>query len=377
MHFKAKQSELARAVASAARVVGNRSTLPVLANVLVEAEAGGRVKLQGTDREVGLTVWVDAEVGKEGKITLPGKMLSELIGQFPDEVVEVWEDVGKVAVKIKCGRYVTILRGIDASDFPVVPSDITGSEILVGNDFAGAIRQVLFATAQDESRPTLGGVYLKVEGNDLVLAATDGFRLAEKKVAIGQALEGEAIVPRRAMAEIERLVKDAEEDEDVRLGIWKNRFGVATRKAVIVASVVDANFPNYRAIIPKGYTTRVTVEVAKLLKAVQVSWLFARDSHNIVRFVVGRVEGEASGFLDVSAVSAETGNSSAVVGCLMDGDEMEIAFNGKYLQEAVKACQESAPLVVLEMTRSNAPGLLYPEGDGTVRMVVMPMHFAK
>ena len=371
MHFKAHQEDLARAVAHVARAVSARSNLAVLANVLVEAMQDGRVKLQATDLEIGMTVWIPARVEEEGSITLPGRMLSELVSQFPAETVEIKSDTRIVGVHIQCGRYQTHLKGMEAGDFPVVPSEIEGDVIVVGKDFAGHIRQVLFAASVDESRPALSGVYMKAGGNELVMAATDGFRLAEKKVTFGQDVEGEVIVPRRAMAEIERLVKSVGDEEDVRIGIWKDRFGVATEDAVIVASVVDANYPHYKTIIPKTHSTRVVVDGKRLLEAVGVSGLFARDSSNIVRFDVGKAE------VAVNATSAETGDSSAVVEAQVTGAELGIAFNGKYLQQAVQACQTGGGRVVIEMTRPNAPGLLYPEGDNSVRMVVMPMHYAR
>jgi DNA polymerase-3 subunit beta len=371
MHFKAQQEDLARAVTSVARAVSARSSLPVLANVLVSAEQDGRVRLQATDLEIGMTVWIPAKVEEEGSITLPGRMLSELVSQFPAETVEIKKDAKIVGVRIKCGRYETHLKGIEARDFPVVPSEIEGDVIVVGKEFAGHIRQVLFAASIDESRPALSGVYMRAKGNELVMATTDGFRLAEKKVGVGQDVEGEAIVPRRAMVEIERLIKSVGDEEDVRIGIWGSRFGVATESAVIVASVVDANFPNYVAIIPTKHTTRVTVDAKRLLSAVGVSGLFARDSSNIVRFDVG------TDAISVQATSAETGDSSAVIDAQVKGQPMQIAFNGKYLQEAVQACQAGAGRVVIDMTRASAPGLLYPEGDVTVRMVVMPMHYTR
>jgi len=379
------QENLARGLSIVGRAVSPRSTLPVLGNILLSTEDHG-LMLAATNLEIGIKCWIGAKVEDEGAITVPARLLSEFVNQLPPEPIDMELTVRTLTLNLKCARYDTNIKGIDASEFPIIPTLGDEHQATVSLEAATLrkmITQVVFAAATDESRPTLTGVDFRIGQDRLTLAATDGFRLAVRSTTLdapaGQ--KSEVIVPARALAELSRIIgllPDVD-DKPVEIAVADDRNQIMFRLPGVdmVSQLIDANFPNYEAIIPAKHTTRTIVDTAELLQALRVANLFARDSSNIVRFQVTPGQDGQDGknaTLTLTATSAESGDNLAALDAMIEGTEAEIAFNARYMIDVLSVIDELQ--VALETTRPSAPGVIRPVGVGPEEFtsVVMPMH---
>lgn len=386
MDFTILTEQFLAGIRTVERAVSHRSSLPSLSNVLIEATNEGSIKLAATDLEKGIVCEVKADVREAGAVTVPAKLLSEFVGQLTGKEVTAKLNPLTVTLELSCDRYLANLKGINASEFPIVPAGAGDGSIQIGAlALAEAIKGVAFAAATDESRPTLTGVYMLLQGETMTLATTDGFRLAVRGAALRASVgrqKVEVIVPAGNMSEVARIIgmqKDWGESvyiEIIPVGTQQVRFHMDG--VDVTSQLIDANYPNFRAIVPRECKTKVIVERGGLERALKMANLFARDSSNIVRFKVLPRTQEKAASMEVFAASAEMGDNSGVIDVDVEGQELEIAFNGRYMLDAVGAM--GTDRLVLEMTRPSAPCLIKPEpeqaGAGEALCVVMPMHIS-
>lgn len=380
MRVSCLQENLARGLSIVGRAVSPRSTLPVLGNILVATDQG-RLKLAATNLEIGITCWIGAMVEDDGAITVPARLLSEFVNQLPAERIDMDLSVRTLTLNLKCARYDTNIKGIDASEFPIIPTaDGDGAIRVEAGTLRKMISQVVFAAATDESRPTLTGVHARFNGQRLTLAATDGFRLAVRSTTLAEPVPQkiEVIIPARALAELSRAIglsPDADKQFiEITLAEARNQVLFHLPDVDMVSQLIDANFPNYEAIIPRSFSTRTVVDTAALLRALRLASLFARDSSNIVRLQIAPGMDSAPGTLTLTATSAESGDNVSDLDAIVEGPAAEIAFNARYMIDVLNVIEE--PQVAMETTRASAPGVLRPVGVGPedFTSVVMPMH---
>ena len=384
MKLSCLQQNLADGLNVVGRVVPGKSTLPVLSNVLLATDEG-RLKLAATNLEMAMTVWVGAHVESEGAITLPARVLTEWVLLLDrDQQIELAMNARNKRVRLQSGRYESNISGIDAEDFPPIPTVEEGTSIaLEAAVLKDAIGQVAFAAAQDDSRPVLAGVLVKLEHGKLTLAAADGFRLAVRTVELpnGEEQRLSVIVPARAMSELARVLPD-EEGKTVELAATPNRSQILFKLGDVqmVSRLIEGQFPDYARIIPQEAKTRALMPTRELLQATRAASVFARDNSMIVRLNLTPSEDQqelALGKVVVSSTSAEMGDNTGDLDATVDGEEQQVAFNGKYLKEALEAL--NAPQVKLELTGPASPGILRPSGGDSngYLHVIMPMHVAK
>ncbi len=385
MRVSCLQENLSRGLNIVGRAVSPRSTLPVLGNILLATDEG-RLKLAATNLEIGIVCWIGAKVEDDGSVTVPARLLSEFVGQLPAERIDMDLSVRTLMLNLKCARYDTNIKGIDASEFPIIPTSDGAEAIRIeAETLRKMINQVVFAAATDESRPTLTGVNARFNGKRLTLAATDGFRLAVRSTELAAAVpeKSEVIIPARALAELSRIIgllpKAEGEPQIVEITIAsaRNQILFHLPDVDMVSQLIDANFPNYEAIIPKSFATRTIIDTQATLRALRVANLFARDSSNIVRFQMTPGHDGAPASLTMTATSAESGDNLANLDAIIEGPEGEIAFNGRYMLDVLNVIDE--PQIALETTRASAPGIVRPVGVGPEEFtcVVMPMHISR
>jgi len=275
---------------------------------------------------------------------------------------------------LKCARFEARISGVDAKDFPPIPTVDDGVKTTVEVEaLRQGINQVVFAAATEESRPVLTGVSARFEKDSLVLAAADGFRLSVYELPITTTVsqKTEVIIPAHTLAELNRLIADQEEPVDITLNPNKSQVLFHLQNINLVSQLIQGTFPNYSQLIPQSYTTRVIVNVSDFLQATRTASIFARDGSGIVRLMV-TPGGEASpGKLSVSARSEEIGDDVGEIDATVEGDESKIAFNGKYLNDVLSVLHESQ--VALEITNASSPGLIRPVGTDNYTHVIMPM----
>jgi DNA polymerase-3 subunit beta len=378
------QQDLAKGLSIVGRAIAQRSTLPVLSNILLATDQG-LLKLSATNLEMAVTCWIAAKVEKDGATTMPARTLVDLVGAMPAEVVTLDLNARTEMLSLDCGRFKSSLRGIAASEFPLVPIGEADGAIYVEADaLKMAIKQVVYAAATEESRPILTGVLAIFEDEPnsevqakgkVTFAASDGFRLAVRTLPLAQPVgkRVSVIIPAKALAELGRIMGDQE--NVVKIVVKTNQVLFQLDDIQLMSQLIDGNFADYSQIIPKKKETRAVAGVAELLKACKSANVFARDSSNIITLTVTPGNNGTPGTIHLQAVSAETGDNKGNVDAVVEGVPIEIAFNSQYMMDALSAMGTAQ--VALETTTANSPGKLTPVGDDGLLCVVMPMNLTK
>ncbi|NUM46543.1 MAG: DNA polymerase III subunit beta [Anaerolineales bacterium] len=371
MKLTIPKNNLSSALQLAARAAATRSTLPVLANILLTAQ-NGYLRLSATDLELGITSQTLAHVQESGATTIPARTFADLVKTLPEGEVSLTLKPATETLHIRCGATKADLKGIPAKDFPPVEMQDTGKGLKVEiPTLKEMIQQVVFAASRDEARPVLNGVLLKAKGNRLTLAAADGFRLAVAEMSLAQeAVEDgfQVVVPARALVELARALPTAGE---VHLAPLSGKIIFQTENLQVVSQLIDANFPEYEAVIPRTYETRAVLTKAAFLNACSQAAIFATHENNVTRLDFTPSNG-VPGQVLVAAQAAETGEQQSELPGSVEGKPLTIAFNVRYLQDALKVID--VPEIALEMTAPNCPGLLRPVGQEGFLHVLMPMH---
>ena len=396
MRLSVLQENLAKGLSIVGRAVSSRSTLPVLGNILLSTD-DNRLKLAATNLEVGVICWIGAQVEDDGAITLPARLLTDWVNSMQPDRIGMEMVVRQMSMNLKCGRSESNIKGIDASEFPLIPSaDGANALGLPAATLRKIIDQVVFAAAdaKDTSRPSLTGVLAKFEGDRLTLAATDGYRLSVRRTLLPAAAPADSniIIPARSLVEVSRISGEAHPDRPVEITVAGPRnqilfrlFGKgeaegergAFHQVDLVSQLIDAKFPDFTAIIPKSHTTRTVLDTAAFLRALKVASLFARDASDRVVFAITPGSDTLPGQVSLRATSAEAGDNVSDVDALVEGAPVEIAFNVRYVIEVLSVI--AAPPVGLETTRSGRPGVIRPAGAGPEEFthVIMPMQLQR
>ncbi len=369
------QENLARGLGIVSKAVSPRSTLPVLANVLIASDEG-RLRLSATNLEMGITCWISARIEEDGSTTVPARTFSDLVSTLPSDQVLLKLDQATQTLNVRGGSSTNDIKCIDAQEFPPMPvPDFEGAVQINVGDFREMIHQVAFAASSDEARPVLMGVLVQVDKDKLTMAAADGFRLSVRKAVLStpSAAPVSAIVPAQALKELARVATDGE--EPIYMVLPKGRGQVVFRvKDVEVASqLIDGTFPDFQQIIPRSYKSRTLVSTSSLLKACKQAEIFAREGSNVARFNIKTAQSDMQpSEVEITATSEETGKNETIVEATVDGSGLLIAFNVKFLREALEVIR--TPNVALETSAPNAPGVVRPVGDDQFLHVIMPMH---
>ncbi len=375
MKLSCLQENLSKGLAVVSRAVATRSTLPVTQNVLISTDQS-RLKLSATNLEIAITTWIGASIEDEGAITLPARILTEFVNTLEGDKIDFSLPEGNGILNISSGRSKATINGIDAEEFPPIPTVLDGIRAVVNAGvLKKAISRVAFAAATEESRPVLTGVELKIEGNDFSLAAADGFRLAVQKDKLTEPIDGniEVIIPARTMNELNRLVSDDSEEIEVVMTPTRGQILFRSGDIEIVSQLLQGNFPNYQQLLPEEHSTRSIFDTNALQRAVRSASIFARDGSNIVRMqLVPPSEDDDNGKALISARSEEVGDNEDVVDAeSLEGEESKIAFNSRYLMDVLAVLDKGN--VVLETTTASSPGVFKPVEDDGYTHVVMPM----
>ena len=369
------QENLARGLGTVSKAVSPRSTLPVLANILIATDEG-RLRLSATNLEMGITCWITARIDEEGSTTVPARTFADLVGTLPGDQVLLKLDPSTQTLNVRGGTSTNDIKCIDSQEFPPMPvPDFEGAVQINVGDFREMIHQVAFAASSDEARPVLMGVLVQVDKDKLTMAAADGFRLSVRKAVLSTPAPNpvSAIVPAQALKELARVA--GEGDEPIYMVLPKGRGQVVFRvkDVEVVSQLIDGTFPDYQQIIPRSYKSRTLVSTSSLLKACKQAEIFAREGSNVARFNIKSAQGELQpSEVEISATSEETGKNETIVEATVDGGGLLIAFNVKFLREALEVIR--TPNVALETSAPNAPGVVKPVGDDQFLHVIMPMH---
>ncbi|HEV8675764.1 MAG TPA: DNA polymerase III subunit beta [Methylomirabilota bacterium] len=361
MEIQVAREPFLRALQLVQNIVETRQTLPILGNVLIEAQNGG-LRVAATDLEVGARVTVPATVARPGAITLAARKLLELVRELPAQPITLkLQDSGWV--QLLCGSAAFRLVGLPADEYPPLESGEPDASVsLEGGRLRAMLARTSYAMSQDESRPFLNGLYLVVKKGDFRLVATDGHRLALARATVDATVEMAGIVPRKAVQELGRVLGGSDE---ATLAVHENQFVLRTAGFVLTSKLIEGTFPSYEQVLPKGHPRRLTVERELLIAALRRVSVVADDRTRPIRLTVG------PSTLRLSASSQELGEAEEVLAAEAAGDELTIGFNTRYILDALGPMEGDR--VVVELKDALSPGVFRSATDQEHLCVIMPM----
>lgn len=372
MRIQTSQSALERGLSIVSHAVAARHSLDQLRHVHISVDDDA-VRLTATDTEIALIAQLDASVAEGGAITVPHRFLHDLVSSLDGGDVELSVAADSQVVQIRASdSNESSIHGMKADTYPNIPGHGDGDTIkIVASEFREALRHVVFAAATDDGRPVLTGVHFTFNGEKMTLAAADGFRLAvyDMQVVSDLSEQLEITIPARALRELERLLSD--EDGAIELYLHSDRsyvrFHLPTTQ--MTAQLIQGNYPTYDQLIPTEYQTRVVLLGDTLQQSVRSAAVFARESSGIVRLRFH--SGDENG-ITLTARADELGNHRGEVGASIEGEESRIAYNVRYLQEALQVASGPAE-IAMETSGPSNPGVFRVVGRENYVHVLMPM----
>ncbi|GCF09269.1 DNA polymerase III subunit beta [Dictyobacter arantiisoli] len=374
MKIKCKQQDLSRGLSTVSHAVSSRSTLPILANILLSTEQGS-LKLSATNLEIGINCLIDAEIIENGTTTVPAKTFIDLVSSLRQDQVELTVAEDSYDVNVKSPGSNANIKGMDPSEFPLIPSAEGDEEpiLLDANLLKDMIAQVVFAAADDDSRPVLTGVLVEVANEQVSFAAADAFRLALRVSGLPGHVSSHSsiLIPARTLSELARILPS---EGAVQMVVTPNRSQVLfhTEHVDLVSRLIEGTFPNIKAAIPREHATRAVIETKEFAAAVKRVTPFARDSSNITRIKISSGgDGVEAGSLTLEATAEDIGNNVTTINAAVDGPDQEIIFNVRYLTDVLSILD--TPEVALEVTSAARPGVVKPVSAADYTYVIMPM----
>ena len=372
MKLVCSQAELNSSLQLVSRAVAARPTHPVLANVLLTADAGtGRLSLTGFDLSLGIQTSLSASVATSGAITLPARLFGEIVSRMPaDSPITLSCEDGSEQVELTSLSGSYQMRGMPADDFPELPLAQAGTPIKLDPEvLIKGLRATLFASSGDEAKQLLTGVHLGLDQNGLECAATDGHRLAVLRLQNASSSEAEldVTVPARSLRELERLLSSRGGSDAVSLLCDRGQVVFQWADQVLTSRSLDGTYPNYRQLIPESFGRQLQVDRKGLLSALERVAVLADQHNNVVKLT----SDPAAGQLSISADAQDVGSGSESIGAQVSGDAIQIAFNVRYVLEGLKAmgCEQ----VQLQCNAPTTPVVLAPQDDSSFTCLVMPV----
>lgn len=327
MKLQVTQENLNRALGSVARVANSRGTLPILSNVLIKT-SNNRLSLSATNLDIAITHFIGAKVSEEGSITVPARLMQDFVGSLPEGIIEL--ELEETKLHVTTDQYRSVVNGIVADDFPVMPAISEGKSWSLGAAaLKKGLQQVVFAASSDETRPVLTGVLLHDMGGKLYAAATDSYRLAEKQLGASKE-DVQVLVPASALQDLLRVLGDG--DEEVRVTHDDLQILFQAGDVELVTRLVEGKYPDYRKLIPEKFETSIVLKRADLINITKVSSLFARESAGSVTIEVD----EKKQGLSIRSVASQLGENTATASGKVTGSG-SITLNSRYLLDGLNA----------------------------------------
>ena len=357
------RKDLFEGVQTAGRAVSPRTSLPILGNLLITSEED-KLRIAATDLEIGMECVVEANVQEQGAMTVPARVLTEVLAALPDTDVALSSDESNT-VNLKCGTSDFSILGLPPEEFPKLPEVREEVTLTIEHDaLREGIRKTIFAISPDESRAILTGILMQVGEDGLKLVSTDTHRLSLYDCPVVKR-EGavNAIVPGRAMNELTRIVPEGAGTVQVSISPSQVMFRVGS--TILISRLIEGQFPNFQKVVPTEFNRKFTVPTEPWLSSMRRVAIVARENSN--RTIV-RTEG---GTLILTAESGSVGKAHEEVEVIKEGDDIKMAFNAKYLLDVLGVVDTEA--VEMELGGETSAAIMRPQGQDTFLYVLMPM----
>src|SRR2546425_2903415 len=364
MKLTCARNELVVKLGVVSRALSSRSAVQILSGVFLRAE-NGELQLAATDMELSLRTALEAQVEGEGAVVVQGRLLVELARLLPEDEVQIEHRPEEGIVEVTCGTASYRLHTYGAEDFPRLPEvDAAPLHAVDAEALIATVAQVSRAASRDESRPVLTGILVQFEGDKLVMAATDSYRLSVKETQLSGAVPSlEAIIPARALTELARI---ATGDAELEIGVHENQVVFRANDAILTTRRIDGQFVNVKQLIPEVFEHVVAMPRVELLDVVRrVSVMAQRNSPLRLHF--------GEGELRVSARTQDVGEATETMPVAFTGDPLEIGFNPEFLRDGIESVQTDE--VQLKLISPLRPGLIQGEGDD-FSYLIMPIRLA-
>jgi len=369
MNLTISKEQIMNGLQAVQNVVSNRTTLPILSNVLLRAE-GDKLELTATDLDVTIACSVEAKVKKPGASTVPVKKLFGIVRELGNSEIDLEVD-DKNVCSIRSGASFYKINGLSADEFPPMPKFKEDKKVeLPQEKIRGMMKKTSFAISTDESRYVLNGIFISLKDHKMTMVATDGRRLAmvDEEVDVSEKSQGEFIAPAKAVNELNRLLQDKGTVE-VRYTDNQASFTLKDEKngsVLIVSKLIEGNYPNYRQVIPTEVKERISLVREEFLHALKRAEIMTSDKSNSVKLTFGKNN------LAITANSPEVGEARESIAINYKGKEMAIAFNPKYMIDPLNSLANDE--VFIELIDELSPGVL--KINGPFLYVVMPMRLS-
>ena len=355
------------------RISSKSLTLPILNNVLISTNKNF-LNLAATDLEIGINWWILSKTIKEGKITIPSRLLSSFINLLPNKNIEflVRSDV----LFINCENYKTKIKGLSADDFPIIPK-INESDFIFIDSYllCQSLNSVADIAVPSTTRPEISGIYFLFQKNQITITSTDSFRLGEKKLLLKNTTslkkDYSLIIPQKTTKEVINIF--GEKTGDIKIYFSPNQImfeypmpETTHPQIQLISRLIEGEYPNYQEIIPKKFTTQLIIDKAEFLNQIKTASLFS-GKVNEVKIKADPKNKEFSIF----SQSAEIGEYNSIIPAKIKGEPVEIAFNHRFLLDGILTIKSSE--IILELNTNSGPGVLKPVGDDSFLYVVMPI----
>ena len=365
MKIKVTQEKISKALNNVSRIAIGKVTLPILNNVLIRVD-DKKVSLVTTNLDMAIVDFLPVSSSENGVITVPAKLLAEFVSNLPKgETIEISSNDNKVT--IKAGKYSSIINGVLADDFPELPEIDEKNAVVykIGVDeFKTSIGQVIIASSNDLTRPALTGVFFNTYDNILAIAATDGYRLAEKKIIDKTESEVKAIVPSSSLQEVLRSISDDVEEVEISFNDDLVRFRLG--EVEIISKLIDASFPDYQNLIPKNNNIIVTLNREELVRVTKLAALFARSVGGSIIF-----ETKTPDTFSVKSIANEFGENDSKIETVVE-KEGRINLNSRFLLDAINSLDE--PEIEFKFADHIAPVILTNKKSNKYTHIVMPLN---
>jgi DNA polymerase III subunit beta len=367
MRIEIHLPQFKKMISLAEKITKKNTTLPVLSCIIFEIKKNLLV-IKSTNLDVGVEISIPAKSDTDGVIAVPAHTISSFISQISDQDGVVKMELVSGNLHLTSARSKVVIKTVSPEDFPSIPRVSDGNKTIISADiFLKGLKSVYYSASISSVKPELSSVYIYKNGEYLVFAATDSFRLAEKKVKIPKTTTFEdTLIPFKNIADIIRAMEDI--GVDITIHSNKNLISFDANGIYLTSRIVDGTFPDYQQIIPKNYSTEIVALKQDVIDAIKVSNVFT-DKFNQIKFIV---DPKGKKF-EIQTKNADIGENATAVDAALSGEKVEINFNGKYISDGFQSID--ADSVTFQLVGLNKPMVIRPaSGDGTFMYLVMPMN---
>ncbi len=362
MKLQVTQENLSKAVGSVSRVANTRNTLPILANIVLKT-IGTRLAISATNLEIAITQYIGSKVKEEGSITVPARLMQDFVSSLPAGVINL--ELEDFKLHITTDQYNSVINGISAEEFPVMPTIEGGSTWQIpALQLKKGLQQVLVAASSDEARPVLTGVYLHSHEGLVYLVSTDSYRLAERRLSKTDQ-QMKLLIPATAFSDLLRLLPDNDEVVEVVSDEQQVLFKVGDGE--LVTRLIDGSYPDYRRLVPKDFANMAKIKRSELTNITKVSSLFARESAGSVTI---HLDPKAS-TVSIRSIASQLGENTATAPANITSEGGDITLNSRYILDALNVL--SAEEVELCFNGKLEACVIREAGSSDYTHVIMPL----